>query len=201
MVLQVIANIAVAWSIVAMVASGFALIYNCAKFFHFTQVLTFAAGPYCALATIQWLHLPWQVAIAAGLIACATLGCAIDLLVYRPLRQHGASPLVLLLASLGLYMVGQNGISIIFGDQTRRLVNWRVSEGLSVFGSRMTVSQLGCVVVGAVVLGSLLIGMKLTRLGQVFRAIGDDPELAIARCVRRNALLLLAFVSGSVNLK
>jgi branched-subunit amino acid ABC-type transport system permease component len=59
----------------------------------------------------------------------------IEVSVYRPLRHKGASALILLLASLGVYIVLQNIISMAFGDDTKTIRSGMVKEGVNLLGA------------------------------------------------------------------
>jgi branched-chain amino acid transport system permease protein len=106
-------------SVIALIAVGFALIFRATHFFHFAHAILYTGGAYFVFAFKVKMGSPMWVAIPLALFAAASIGCLIELLVYRPLRTREASPLILLLASLGLYIVLQNVISMIFGDDTK----------------------------------------------------------------------------------
>jgi len=93
--------------------------------------------------------------------AASILGGAMELLVYRTLRKSSASPLVMLLASLGLYVVLQNCVSLGFGDNVRGLRTVPVAEGVLIFGARLTPVQIATIALSVFV--TALLGVFLTR--------------------------------------
>jgi len=52
----------------------------------------------------------------------------------------------MLLASLGLYVVLQNAISLTFGDDTKSLRGPEVVEGIQLMGARITPIQFGNII-------------------------------------------------------
>src|SRR5207244_4327147 len=89
-----------------------------------------------------------------------------------------ASGLVLLLASLGLYIVIQNLISLIFGDQYRTFSRVASDGGISIFGAQITTIQLITFVINlALYCGAGFVAAK-TAVGRITRAVANDPELA-----------------------
>jgi len=63
----------------------------------------------------------FYIAIPAAIIAACLIGCLIEWFIYNPLRKKKSSAIVLLLASLGIYIVLQNLISLFFGDDTKSI--------------------------------------------------------------------------------
>lgn len=52
---QLIVNILVAYSLIFIVAAGFALIYHVSRFFHFAHGIVFTAGAYFAFLLNVWI--------------------------------------------------------------------------------------------------------------------------------------------------
>ncbi len=131
---QIIINIIIAWSIYTLVAVSFALIYQTTLFFHFAHAVIFTSGAYFAFLFNQILGWSYYTAIPAAIFLSLFLGVLMEVFFYKPLRGKKASAIILLLASLGIYIVLQNLISMVFGDDTKSIRTWEVKEGLNVFG-------------------------------------------------------------------
>jgi len=138
MLSQLLVNGVIAGSIYALVASGFGLIFRVVRFFHFTHELTYSFAPYIAFGLHAWLHVPILQAIALAVMGAALMGFLLDVAVFAPLRAREASALVSLLASIGLYVVGQNFLSVTFGDGARSLRPYIVVPGIEFLGARIT---------------------------------------------------------------
>jgi branched-chain amino acid transport system permease protein len=153
-------------------------------------------GAYLAYA--GWLlGLSLYIAIPLAVIGTAILGALLEIRVYRPLRKKGASSLVFLLASLGLFIVIQNVISLIFGDDTKTIRSGAVMEGLPVFGARITPIQITIIVVTALLFALCWAFMKKTKMGKAMRAVANDPELARVVGIETDQVILFTFVLGS----
>jgi len=196
MLSQLLVNGLIAGSIYALVALGFGLIYSTTRFFHFAHGAVYAAGAYLAYA--GWLlGLSLYVAIPLAVIGTAILGGLIDVGIYRPLRRKNASSLILLLASLGLFIVIQNLISLIFGDDTKTIRSGIVTEGLPIFGARITPIQVTIIIVSGFLLLLCWAFMKKTKMGKAMRAVANDPELARVVGIETDQVILVTFVLGS----
>src|SRR5207344_2136358 len=62
---------------------------------------------------------PLPLAIAAGVATGAFAGALAYFFVYRPFERKGSPPLVILIASLGLFIVLENAIGVAFGTDTK----------------------------------------------------------------------------------
>ncbi len=181
----------------ALVALSFSLIYFPTRFFHFAHGAVFAWGAYLCYTCRVVLKFPLAVAIPLAVLGTAGLGLIVEGWVYRPLRRRGATGLVLLLASLGLYIVLQNVISLLFGDEVKSLRTGEVVEGLSVFGARVTPIQLWTVFAAAGSFALIWAILKFTRFGKSLRAVASDAELAAVHGVDSDRIILGAFALGS----
>jgi branched-chain amino acid transport system permease protein len=117
--------------------------------------------------------------------------------VYLPLRRKGASPLILLLASLGMYIVLQNVISMIFGDDTKSIRSGLIKEGLNVFGARITPIQVLIICVSVILVVSVALLMTKTKMGKATRAVANDIELASVSGIDGDRVILWTFAIAS----
>jgi branched-chain amino acid transport system permease protein len=196
-VVQLVVNGILAAAIYLLVGTGFYLVFTTVRFFHFAHGILFTAGAYSAFLFTSAFGLP--IWISAGLSVCllVALGCSLELAIYHPLKRGDASPLVLLLASLGIYIALQNIISMVFGDDTKSIRHGVVKEGLNLFGARITPVQIA-IVVGAVVLtAAVAVFLKTSKIGKAMRAVACDPQLAEVSGIDNGRVILWAFGIGS----
>jgi len=197
MAAQLVLNGFLAGSVYALVALGFGLIYRVTKFFHFAHGAVYAAGAYLAFALAALAGLPLPVAFPGAVAGATLLGMGMEWAVYRPLRKRRSSSLVLLLASLGLYTVLQNVISLGFGDDTKTLRTWPVREGLAILGARVTPIQVAIFCASLCLFAATWAVVSRTRVGKALRAVANDPELALVSGIDSDRVILWAFGIGS----
>src|SRR6266851_6846345 len=118
MLAQLLANGIIAGCATALVAFGFALIYNTTRTFHFAHGAVYISSFYLFYSLHQ-LTAPIWLCIALVLPLTAMLGVAIDKLVYCPLIQRNSSSLVRLLSSLGVYIIIVNAIPMFWGNEVK----------------------------------------------------------------------------------
>ena len=136
-------------------------------------------------------------AIPVSIGLCAVLGVIIETSVYRPLRHKGSSSLILLLASLGIYIVLKNIISMVFGDNTKTIRSGIVKEGLQILGARITPVQITIICVSLLLVLSCFLFLKYTKNGRSMRAVSNNPELALISGINSDGVVFWAFALGS----
>ena len=197
MINQLILNGIIAGSVYTLIAVGFAVIFRIVRFFHFADCVVFTAGAYFTYLFKAWLGWPVIVAIPVSIGLCAVLGVFIESSIYRPLRHKGSSSLILLLASLGIYIVLQNIISMVFGDDTKTIRSGIVKEGINILGARITPIQLTIIIVSLLLLVSCFLFLKYTKIGRSMRAVANNPELAGVSGINSDGVIFWAFALGS----
>jgi len=194
---QLILNGIISGSYWGLVALGFALIYNSCQFFHFSHAAVFTSGAYFTYLFKNWVGLPIYLSIPFAIFFSAVLGCSIELLIYRPLRNKNASSIVLLLASLGVYILIQNIISLLFGNNLLSIRSNIISSGLNLFDTRITLIQLVIIFTSILLFLLVTIILYYTKIGKAYRAVASDNELANISGVNSNRIILWTFTLGS----
>ena len=134
------------------------------------------------------LYLSWIVSC----LLAGSVGLALYRGLYVRMRQRSRSPLIMLVASLGILLALSASISIVFESAPRPLpdpfgaVPWTFG-GANIKGFNLF--AIGAAFVGFV---GLLITLKWTPFGRAVRAIGDDEE--VARVVGINTTVIVAIV-------
>ncbi len=194
---QLIANTVLAAALIVLLGLGFSLIYRVGRFFHIAHGAVLTVGAYCLFSLVEKFNVSELVAIPLAVIASALIGGAIDAAIHSPLRRRQATPVVHLIASLGLYIATTNILALAFGDQTLSLRGQTVSEGLDVLGARLTQVQLATI--AAAVLATVLAAaiVQRTNGGLRYRAVATNADLAAATGVPVDLVIAEAFVAGS----
>jgi branched-chain amino acid transport system permease protein len=197
MLLQLFVNGIIAGSVYALVALGFSLIYGATRFFHFAHGVVYTCGAYLAFLFVSWFSFPLCCSVLLSVILTSFLGILIEVGIYKPLRKREATSLVLLIASLGVFIVIQNIISLVFGDDTKTLRSGVVKEGIDIFGTRITPIQIAIILVSLLLFIITSLILAKTKTGKIIRAVANDPELAIIHGIDTNKVILYTFGIGS----
>ncbi len=180
-----------------LIAISFSIIYSTTRFFHFAHAVIFTSGAYFAFLLYKLLGFSIYISIPLAIIFAIVLGCSIENFIYKPLRKKGTSSIVMLLASLGIYIFLQNLISMLFGDDTKSIRSGVVKEGINIFGARITPIQIVIIITAIVVTILIIQFYKKTQLGRSMQAVASDRELAEYTGINTNRVILWSFAIGS----
>jgi branched-subunit amino acid ABC-type transport system permease component len=113
---------------IGLVAVTFAHIYVTTGIFHVAHAGIFTLSGYLAWYCVgQGMSMP--AATASAVLGCAAVGALMQKCVYEPLMKRHSTPLVLLIASIGLVAVLQNTVAIFFTPNVLQFdaLAWRTS--------------------------------------------------------------------------
>jgi branched-chain amino acid transport system permease protein len=197
MIEQLLLNGIIAGSIYSLVALGFALIYQTTRFFHFAHGAVYTLGAYFAYLFFVQLGFDRWLAFPFACVATMLLGVVLEVSVYRPMRNRKATDLTLLIASLGLYIVLQNIISMVWGDDTKTMRTGEVVEGHAVLGARITNIQIAIIATSLALITLIALMLRRTKFGKALRGLANDPELARLSGINSDRYIMYAFAIGS----
>jgi branched-subunit amino acid ABC-type transport system permease component len=102
-----------------------------------------------------------------------------------------------MLSSLGLYIVLQNIISLLWGDRPLSVRTGEIRTGHEFFGSVISNTQIVTVTVCLVLFTACAFFMKCSRIGRNIRAVASNPELSNIVGICSDRIILWAFAIGS----
>jgi branched-chain amino acid transport system permease protein len=197
---QFIANGICNAAVYSLVAIGFGLIFYATKTFHIAHggIYTFAGFIcYAVLIPLGW---PLSLAIIIGIVAGTVLGLLIEVAVYYPLvnprKNRNASPAILMISSLGAYIIVVNIIAIWAGNDTK-VLRPGVEMTINLWGAILTQVQVAQILIATIGIISLATVLRFTHLGRTIRALADDAELISTLGYNIRALRLAVFAVGS----
>lgn len=195
---QIAANSLIAGSLYALVGLGFFMIYRTVKFFDLGYGVLTAFGGYMMYWFFKILGLPGIVAVIIALMLSGLLAALINHFVYRTLRMHKSSNMVLLVASLGVFTALQAIIAILFSSQFQTIHIPALQETVTIFGAFITYTQIIIIAVTFFVFIALSLLLTKTRLGASIRAIADDEEVARIVGVNTRKVIMWVFVIAGI---
>lgn len=195
---QVLINILISGSLYLLIGSSFSLIYYSTKFFHLAHAVIITLGAYLTFLFINQFSLPLGVSIALAILIATVVGSMCEILVYKKMRKNNSHPLSYLIASIGIYVVIQNLISIYFGDSTKILRIGEVKIGNEIFGGYITNTQIAIIFISLILFISLHFFVRLSSTGKSIRAVSSNPELSRIYGINSNNVILLTFFIASI---
>ena len=181
-----------------MVALSFAVVFNICGFLNISHAIPYAAAPFVALILIQHAGAPIWMSCLLGVVVSGIIGLLLMSALIAPLERRAATPMILLLASLGINTVFENVLSLACGDDPQSLLMGSSSQVLTLCGARVTVWQLA--IVGFAVMFTVVasVASNTMRLGVAYRAVACDSELARICGVPYEKVRFYSFLIGSL---
>ncbi|MBF0605153.1 MAG: branched-chain amino acid ABC transporter permease [Nitrospirae bacterium] len=196
MILQLFFNALLTGSLYALTAVAFTILYRVLGFFHFGVGLYYTMGAYYAysLYTLGTSHL---LAGIGSILLTGTTGLGLDLLVFRTLRQRKASSQVELLASIGIYIIGQNLISLMFRDNLLSIRGSYSEIGIFFGSASLTSRQLLIILSAQLAIIIVMLWLKYSQFGLEIRALANNESLAKIMGLPVGRILALTVFLGS----
>ncbi|MDR0867419.1 MAG: branched-chain amino acid ABC transporter permease [Planctomycetota bacterium] len=195
--MQIPFNIFISLGVYALVALSVVMVYYPAKFFPVTHAATITVAPYLTYFYFQEFYCSLFFSVVGAIITASTIGILGEIFIYNPLRKRGASPMIMMIASLGVYIVLQNIISILWGDDTKSIIIDEIKVGNELWGAYITNIQVTTIAISFALFVGCILFMKYQRIGRNIRAVASNPELSNIFGIDSNRTILWAFGIGS----
>lgn len=212
---NVVISGAVAGSIYAIGAIGVTLVFSIMRFAHFAHADMMTFG---ALMVFMFTALFPGAGAAIGIptpllmlpiamVMTAFLAVGIDKTFYKPLREHGVKPIVIVIASLGVTLMLQGLIRLFAGTSSRSMY---IGERKEIFRIDMpfdlatrpiviTEPQITLIIFTVLAVIGLHLFLNRTRMGKAMRAMSDNPDLARVSGINTNKVVLVTWIlAGSL---
>ncbi len=196
--LQLLVNGLVTGSALGLVAISFSLIYSTTKIFHVAH-----AGVYTMAGYVAWSlasrGAPDIVTLVVTVAASMAMGAFIQHQLYARLERRRATPLVVLIASLGALAVMQNVIAAIYSPNILQFpVPWG-SKMVVLGGVRLTWTQILTVIASLAAYGATIWFFHRTILGKQIRAVASNPFLAeITRLYPQRVYVIVVAIGSAI---
>lgn len=203
-------------SIYAIGAIGVTLIFGILRFAHFAHGDMMTMGAFIAfLLAIGFTAMGWTtplvptgfLVLPLAMAITAVIALGFDRVFYAPLRQRGARPVTLLIASIGVTLIIQGLVRLFFGTsiysffgvEQKLLIRIPVPLDGVTRSINFTQPQLLMVALTVIAVGALHYFLTRTRLGKAMRAMADNADLAQVSGINTRLVVRVTWiVAGSL---
>jgi branched-chain amino acid transport system permease protein len=120
-----------------------------------------------------------------------------NIAVYKQLRKKKTSSVILLIASVGLLILLESLILLLFGADVKTIGFIKVSKGMEFLGAIITPLQLFIIISSLILLAGLFLFMRKTKLGKAMRAVSDNKDVAEIVGISSEKIYSWSFIIGS----
>ena len=194
MILEQVVNGIVTGSVYAIVAVGMTMIFGVLRAINFAHGEYYMLGTFGAWAVIEYFDLPYPVAIAAGVLATAIVALIVGKLVMQ--RMVGAPAEAGVLATLGIALVLQNTVILVFGGGYKFFSGGYI-EPVSILGFTLAEQRILIVIVCILVFVGLELMVTYSRLGKAMRAVSQNVMCCEVVGIDVRQVVMATFVVGA----
>lgn len=194
-VLQQVINGLSLGSIYALLALGYTMVYGIIKLINFAHGDIYMLGAFWGYYVINTYHVDFIVALLSAMIVTALAGMLIEYLAYRPLRN---SPrITALITAIGVSYFLENGMSYLFGANTRNFPQVVKQHNFTAFGISISNIQVLILVTALILMILLQLIIQKTKMGTAMRAVAVDQEAAALVGINPDHVISFTFGLGS----
>lgn len=195
---QIIINIIVHASIYLLIGYSFSLIYSTSKFFNLAHAGILTLAPYMLYLFYKSLALELIPAILISLVIIAVVALLINKYFFVRLENGNSNALVLLILSLGVYIIIESLISVFFGAGQKIISNAGMSSSYELLNGYITTINIYTVVISIFLFALGSVVMVFSRTGLKTRSIISNESLANVFGIDIKRINNVCFVIGSV---
>ena len=184
-------------SVLAVAAIGFTLQFGVTDVLNLAYGAVMIAGAYLAYV-INQAGLNIWVGLVVAVVACSAGSVLLNSGIYTPFQRRGATPITMVIVSLGMTLIIEFGTQAIAGGTS---VSYTMAQGPSVRAGGLVLTAVQLVVIGLSVL--VMIGthvlLRYTRLGKAMRATAANKTLARNCGIRTSRVITLTWaITGAL---
>jgi branched-chain amino acid transport system permease protein/neutral amino acid transport system permease protein len=184
-------------SVLAVAAVGFTLQFGVTDVLNLAYGAVMIAGAYLAYV-INQAGLNIWVGLVVAVVACSAGSVLLNSGIYTPFQRRGATPITMVIVSLGMTLIIEFGTQAIAGGTS---VSYTMAQGPSVRAGGLVLTTVQLVVIGLsvlVMLGTHVL-LRYTRLGKAMRATAANKTLARNCGIRTSRVINLTWaITGAL---
>jgi branched-chain amino acid transport system permease protein len=181
-------------AIYALVALGFSLIYRSTRTINFAQGEILMAAGYLGYWAHTSLGLPLVLAYVFAVLAAMVLVAAVERVAFQPMYDHRAGPILVIVSSIGLVLVIQTALQLLWGPQAIPVPS-AIAGHVVVAGVSITAQQILIVGVSAILIVALELMLR-TPFGVALRAAAENRDIAALLGVRGRHMATFSYALG-----
>ena len=184
-------------SVLAIAAVGFTLQFGVTDVLNLAYGAIMIFGAFVAYAVNSAGYSVW-LGLVAAVIACALLSTLVNSGVYAPFQRRGASPITMVIVSLGMTLIIEFGVQAVSGGTA---VSYTMSNGptLQAGGLNLTGVQVVIMVLAVLVMVAVHGLLRYTKLGKAMRATAANRSLARNCGIRASRVITLTWaITGAL---
>jgi ABC-type branched-subunit amino acid transport system permease subunit len=184
-------------SVFALASTGLVLTYKASGVLNFGYgaLAMFNAFLYWQMS-VEWGWPVWLAALVVVALIAPLIGIFLDTQLFS--RLHGQPMIISIIATVGLIVLLQGTVNLIWGGDTKSVPSLFPSGTVELPGGvRIGLDELAGFFVATIAAGALGAMFRFTRVGVAFRAVVDNRPVADLMAINSSAISALAWALGT----
>lgn len=194
---QLLINIIVAFVNILLIGYSFQCIYSTFRFFHLAHAVSLALGGYLVYEFSIICGMTLAAAVFVSVLGGITTMLSVYYICYKQGERKHLESWRMMVISLGLYVVLQNVISMIWGDTRLSLRTWDVLVGYEIWGGYITKTQILSIIFVALLVIIVQLFLSRTIWGQKIKSVAANPDMSMIMGVSKNGVMALSITMGT----
>ncbi len=185
-------------AIYALIALGYTMVYGIIRMINFAHGDFIMVGAYSLFYTVPLMinyGMPAWMAVIIAIAVCVTVGVAVEIIAYRPVR--GAGSMSALITALAMSLFLENLAMVLFGANPKSVPAIFTLPSIEVLGAKLQWKYLLTISIGIIMMVGLQLFVKKTKLGKAMRAVPQDKEASTLMGINVNKIITTTFAIGS----
>src|SRR5215475_1100782 len=163
-------------SVLAVAAVGFTLQFGVTDVLNLAYGAVMIAGAFLAYV-INQAGLNIWIGLVVAVAACSAGSVLLNAGIYTPFQRRGASPITMVIVSLGMTLIIEFGVQALAGGTS---VSYTMSNGptFKAGGLELTLVQVIIMIIAVLVMLGVHVLLRYTKLGKAMRATAANRNLA-----------------------
>ena len=178
MFMQLLISGLVLGGIYGLIALGYSLIYKASGLMSFVQGDVMTLGAYLGLTFFSILKLPFFVSVVLTMVCAFIFGLILEKGVIRILLNKNVLPIYVVLATIAISYIIQNGAQLAWGSITLYFPSVFSKSSIRLLGIAVQPEALVCLIASMIIMLLLHLFMTKTRFGTSMCAAAMDPMAA-----------------------
>ncbi len=180
-------------AVYAIIAVGFALVFNILKFSNFSHGGVLTVTAYAGFLISAKLNIGFVPTILLTAIAGGIIAMGIERVAFRRLRKNGSPIILYFVSSITMGMLLENLITVFFSSNFYSYPKFFDKSSFTFLGLNMAVTDMLMLVISIVALTILMLVIYKTRLGIAIRALSMDTNTTSLMGINVNAVIAATF--------
>ena len=195
--IQLLIDFIVLFNILLIIGYSFYYIYATIRFFHLAHAISLTFGAYFTFQLYIRSGVPLWISVILSVVCGVLLMLLCYQLLYRTLQKKEIKSWKMMVVSLGIYVILQNIVSIIWGDKRVSMKSWEILVGHEIMGGFITDVQIITIAVCSIIVIIAYLMGRMTNIGKKIQASASNPEMSSILGISSNATKALSMAIGT----